>query len=63
MDPENHASLIDVFPLENGNMNDAARSDSRHASENAVRHAFNSTSEPEEGRSWPKVGPRVYEGR
>jgi hypothetical protein len=46
MDPESVVSLTDVFPLENGNVNDAAGSDSDHASENAVRHPFDSMSDP-----------------
>ena len=47
MDPERVASLLtDVFPLENGNVNDAAGSDRVMLSKNAVRHPFDSISDP-----------------
>jgi hypothetical protein len=54
MDPESVASSIDVFPLENGNVNDAARSVSRHASDKGC---------VTRGRTiTTKVGSRIYEG-
>ena len=54
---ESVGSITDVFPLENGNVNDAARSYSRHVSENAVRHPFDSTSDPSKDDHNPTYVP------